>query len=53
MSNPSQPFIECEQLHAGLAVADIPAAVEFYTNKLGFVIDVKGDRSQFEERERR
>jgi catechol 2,3-dioxygenase-like lactoylglutathione lyase family enzyme len=30
------PFIECEQMHAGLAVSDIPAAVEFYTTKLGF-----------------
>lgn len=30
------PFIECEQLHAGLAVPDIVAAVEFYTKKLGF-----------------
>jgi catechol 2,3-dioxygenase-like lactoylglutathione lyase family enzyme len=30
------PFIECEQAHAGLAVSDIPAAVEFYTTKLGF-----------------
>jgi catechol 2,3-dioxygenase-like lactoylglutathione lyase family enzyme len=30
------PFIECEQVHPGLAVADIPAAVEFYSKKLGF-----------------
>jgi catechol 2,3-dioxygenase-like lactoylglutathione lyase family enzyme len=30
------PPIECEQLHAGLAVSDIPAAVHFYTNALGF-----------------
>jgi catechol 2,3-dioxygenase-like lactoylglutathione lyase family enzyme len=28
--------IECEQLHAGLAVPDVPAAVAFYTEKLGF-----------------
>lgn len=32
------PFIECEQLHAGLAVPDIVAAVEFYTKKLGFYL---------------
>jgi len=32
------PFIECEQIHAGLAVSDIPAAVDFYTNKLGFTL---------------
>jgi catechol 2,3-dioxygenase-like lactoylglutathione lyase family enzyme len=30
------PFIECEQLHAGLAVADVPIAVDFYVKKLGF-----------------
>jgi catechol 2,3-dioxygenase-like lactoylglutathione lyase family enzyme len=29
-------FVECEQVHAGLAVTDIPAAVDFYTQKLGF-----------------
>jgi catechol 2,3-dioxygenase-like lactoylglutathione lyase family enzyme len=30
------PPVECEQLHAGLAVRDIPAAVDFYTGRLGF-----------------
>ena len=30
------PQIECEQHHAGLAVSDVSAAVEFYTTKLGF-----------------
>jgi catechol 2,3-dioxygenase-like lactoylglutathione lyase family enzyme len=30
------PPIECDQLHPGLAVTDIPAAVDFYTNRLGF-----------------
>lgn len=30
------PFVECEQIHAGLAVSDIATAVEFYTKKLGF-----------------
>lgn len=30
------PQIDCEQHHAGLVVSDIPAAVDFYTNKLGF-----------------
>jgi catechol 2,3-dioxygenase-like lactoylglutathione lyase family enzyme len=30
------PFIECEQIHAGLTVSDIPTAVEFYIQKLGF-----------------
>lgn len=36
MTNPNRPDIECEQHHAGLSVADIPAAVDFYTKKLGF-----------------
>jgi catechol 2,3-dioxygenase-like lactoylglutathione lyase family enzyme len=36
MSSPALPFIECEQIHAGLAVSDIPTAVEFYVKKLGF-----------------
>ena len=35
-TNPAPPVIECEQVHAGLAVPDIAAAVEFYTKKLGF-----------------
>ena len=30
------PDIDVEQHHASLAVRDIPAAVDFYTNKLGF-----------------
>jgi catechol 2,3-dioxygenase-like lactoylglutathione lyase family enzyme len=34
----SAPFVECEQLHAGVAVADLPAAVEFYSRKLGFTV---------------
>lgn len=36
MATPATPFIECEQIHAGLAVTDISAAVDFYTKKLGF-----------------
>lgn len=30
------PFVECEQIHAGLAVSNIPAAIDFYTKQLGF-----------------
>lgn len=30
------PEVDCEQHHASLAVSDVPAAVEFYTTKLGF-----------------
>src|SRR5579872_2904867 len=33
---PTPPKVECEQHHAALAVSDILAAVDFYTNKLGF-----------------
>jgi catechol 2,3-dioxygenase-like lactoylglutathione lyase family enzyme len=29
-------LIECEQIHPGLAVSDIAAALEFYSQKLGF-----------------
>jgi catechol 2,3-dioxygenase-like lactoylglutathione lyase family enzyme len=36
VATPALPFIECEQIHAGLAVSDIPTAIEFYINKLGF-----------------
>jgi catechol 2,3-dioxygenase-like lactoylglutathione lyase family enzyme len=32
----NKPVIECEQLHPGLAVADLPRSIEFYTQKLGF-----------------
>lgn len=38
MNTPAPPFVECEKAHAGLAVTDIPAAVDFYTNKLGFTL---------------
>ena len=37
MSSPALPFIECEQIHAGLAVSDLHKALDFYTNKLGFL----------------
>ena len=36
MTTSAPPFIECEQMHAVLGVGDIPAAVDFYTTKLGF-----------------
>lgn len=36
MSAAAAPPVECEQHHAGLAVSDVPAAVDFYTKKLGF-----------------
>jgi len=36
MAPSAPPFIECDQVHAGLDVIDIPTAVEFYSKKLGF-----------------
>jgi catechol 2,3-dioxygenase-like lactoylglutathione lyase family enzyme len=36
MASSAPPFVECEQIHACLAVSDIPAAVDYYTTKLGF-----------------
>ncbi len=36
MSIPPPPQIDCERVHPGLAVADVPAAVAFYTQRLGF-----------------
>jgi catechol 2,3-dioxygenase-like lactoylglutathione lyase family enzyme len=36
MADLSVPQVDCEQLHPGLAVSDVLAAVEFYTKKLGF-----------------
>lgn len=36
MASSAAPQVDCEQVHATLVVSDIPAAVEFYTKKLGF-----------------
>jgi catechol 2,3-dioxygenase-like lactoylglutathione lyase family enzyme len=33
------PIVECDKAHAELVAADIPSAVDFYTNKLGFRLD--------------
>lgn len=30
------PHVDCEQIHPTLTVSDLGAAIEFYTNKLGF-----------------
>lgn len=38
MATSSAPFVECEQIHAGVTVSDIPAAVDFYTTRLGFAL---------------
>jgi catechol 2,3-dioxygenase-like lactoylglutathione lyase family enzyme len=44
---PKSP-VECDQLHAGLAVTDVPAAIDFYTKKLGFFLAFKdGDPANF------
>ena len=36
MTTPVPPRVDCERLHTTLQVSDIPAAVDFYTSKLGF-----------------
>ena len=36
MDTPAPPRVECTQLHPGLAVGDLAAAIDFYTNRLGF-----------------
>jgi catechol 2,3-dioxygenase-like lactoylglutathione lyase family enzyme len=36
MPTTAPPFIECEQIHAGLAIRDLAASIDFYTEKLGF-----------------
>ncbi len=36
MTTSHPPDVECDQFHAGLAVPDIPAAIAWYTSKLGF-----------------
>jgi catechol 2,3-dioxygenase-like lactoylglutathione lyase family enzyme len=38
VANPAAPIVECDQLHAGLAVADLRAALDFYVAKLGFTV---------------
>jgi catechol 2,3-dioxygenase-like lactoylglutathione lyase family enzyme len=38
MATPAIPIVECDQIHAGLVVSDISAAVDFYTKKLGFTL---------------
>ncbi len=36
MTTTAPPQIDCERYHASLQVRDLPAAVDFYTNRLGF-----------------
>src|SRR5688572_32961677 len=36
MNTSAVPNVDCELLHPGLAVSDVAAASDFYTNKLGF-----------------
>ncbi|HMB81168.1 MAG TPA: VOC family protein [Vicinamibacterales bacterium] len=38
MTSAAPPLIECEQTHAGLAVKDLTAAIDFYVKKLGFIL---------------
>ncbi|MGE0157780.1 MAG: VOC family protein [Gemmatimonadales bacterium] len=36
MNDPARPIVECEHHHTGIAVTDVPEAVRFYTEELGF-----------------
>jgi catechol 2,3-dioxygenase-like lactoylglutathione lyase family enzyme len=36
MTSSVQPPIECDQLHAGITVNNLTAAIDFYVSKLGF-----------------
>lgn len=36
MTHPAPPQVDCEHVHPGLNVPDLQAAVDFYTQKLGF-----------------
>ena len=38
MTTPKRPDVDCEQTHAGVVVADILAATDFYVNTLGFTL---------------
>jgi len=38
MTTPTRPFIDCEQQHASVFVSDLAAAIDFYTQKLGFTL---------------
>jgi catechol 2,3-dioxygenase-like lactoylglutathione lyase family enzyme len=41
VANPNAPAVECDQLHAGLAVIGPPGRHRLYVNKLGFVLAFK------------
>jgi catechol 2,3-dioxygenase-like lactoylglutathione lyase family enzyme len=41
MRTMTTPKIECEHHHTGLFVSDLDAAIDFYTNKLGFCLVFK------------
>ena len=48
MTSPANSSIQCEQLHAVLPVNEVAAAVDFYTNKLGFWLGfTEGDPPTF------
>lgn len=48
MTSPARPIVHCEQLHAGLAVTDLDAAIDFYVSRLGFDLAFKwGDPPTF------
>src|SRR4051794_20679348 len=36
MTASAKPVIECDQLHPGIEVSDLTAAIDFYVKQLGF-----------------
>lgn len=44
---PSAPDVDCEMHHTTVRVSDVPAAVDFYTNRLGFWTAFVVDESTF------
>lgn len=39
MTDVRKPHVDCERYHTMLYVTDRPAAIEFYTSRLGFTPD--------------
>ena len=48
MMRPARPLIECDQQHVSVFVTDFEAAVDCYTQKLGFTLAFKwGEPASF------
>lgn len=48
MGTPERPNVECEQQHAQIRAPDLDAAIDFYTEKLGFTLGFRwGEPTNF------